>query len=44
MTWPAGICIALGLIAAAMIWASHHGIGTRNTTTPQDQPDGDPST
>ena len=43
MTWPAAIAIAVGLIAAAMIWASQHGIGARNTTTPH-KPDGDPST
>ena len=42
MTWPAAIAIAVGLIAAAMIWASQHGIGTRNH--PKDKPDGEPST
>ncbi|MFB7867420.1 hypothetical protein [Streptomyces sp. NPDC056069] len=40
MTWPASIAIALGLIAAAMVVLSQHGLGTR-TLPPQDPPDGD---
>lgn len=44
MTWPAGIAIACLIAAAVMVIASQHGIGTRNTTTQQHKPDGDPST
>lgn len=44
MTWPAGIAAATGLIALAMIWASQHGIGTRNTPPQQGKTDGEPST
>ncbi len=36
MTWPEGI-------AAAMIALSQHGLAPRNTPSPHDQPDGDPS-
>ncbi|MGA4867515.1 hypothetical protein ACPB9J_33315 [Streptomyces lavendulocolor] len=42
MTWPGWIATAIGVIAAAMIWASQHGLGTRTTPTPQDPPDGEP--
>lgn len=41
MTWPAGIAIALLIVAAVMVVLSQHGIGTRNH--PKDKPDGEPS-
>lgn len=41
MTAPEWIAVALGLAAAFMVVASQHGIGTRNTTTPN-QPNGEP--
>lgn len=40
MTWTAAIATALGLIAAAMVVLSQHGLGVR-LTPPQDPPDGD---
>lgn len=41
MTWPEGITAVLGVIAAAMVAISQHGITTRNKTAPHqdgDQP------
>ncbi|MFI6653248.1 hypothetical protein ACIBI8_37370 [Streptomyces sp. NPDC050529] len=38
MTWTAFIAAVLGVVAAAMICASQHGIGT---TDPHDPPDGE---
>jgi hypothetical protein len=43
VTWTEGIAVAIGITAAAMIWASQHGLGTRTTPDPQDHLDGDPS-
>lgn len=43
MTGADWIAAVLGAIATAMVIASQHGIGTRNTT-PQHKTDGDPST
>jgi hypothetical protein len=42
VTWTEGIAVAIGITAAAMLWASQHGLGTRTTPTPQDPPDGEP--
>ncbi|MFF8610836.1 hypothetical protein ACF06X_33560 [Streptomyces sp. NPDC015346] len=42
MTWTSAIAAICGLIAAAMVVLSQHGLGTRNTP-PQDPPDGEPS-
>jgi hypothetical protein len=42
VTWPTAIALALGLIAAALVVLSQHGLGTR-TTPPKDPPDGDPT-
>ncbi|WP_277816794.1 hypothetical protein [Streptomyces sp. AcH 505] len=36
MTWPASIAAVLGVIAAAMIYASQHGLAPRNNTQHQD--------
>ena len=40
LTAPEWIAVVLGLIAASMVVASQHGIGTRNTQ-PANRPNGD---
>ncbi|MFE4915887.1 hypothetical protein ACFRCX_30760 [Streptomyces sp. NPDC056652] len=40
MTWPEGSAAVLGVVAAAMVAISQHGLHAR-TTTPHEPPDGE---